>query len=67
MTLKAAALLALIGMILATILLAVSCVVSVAGFLHGVVSLAAMLAALIRLFAAVALAVFFFVFHKAQA
>ena len=67
MTLKAAAFLSLIGMILATILLAVSCVVSVAGFLHGVVSLAAVLSALIRLFAALTLAVFFYVFHNAQA
>ncbi len=67
MTVKTAALLALIGTILATLLLAVSCVVSVAGFLHGVVSLAEMLSALIRLFAALTLAVFFYVFHNAQA
>jgi len=67
MTLKNAALVALVGMILLTIPSAVRCVVNVAGFLHGVVSLAAMFSALIRLFAALTLAVFFFVFHKAQA
>jgi hypothetical protein len=67
MTLKNAAFVALIGTILLTILLAVSCVVSVAGFLHGVVSAASMLAALIRVFATLSLAVFFYVFHKAQA
>ena len=67
MTLKAAALLSLIGMILVTILAAVSCVVSVSGFLQGVVSAASMLAALIRAFATLTLAVFFYVFHKAQA
>jgi hypothetical protein len=67
MTLKNAALLALVGMILLTILLAVGCIVSVTGFLGGVVSAAAMLASLIRVFAALTLAVFFFSFHKAQA
>jgi hypothetical protein len=67
MTLKNAALLAMVGMILLTILLAVGCIVSVTGFLRGVVSAAAMLSALIRLFAALCLALFFYVFHKAQA
>jgi hypothetical protein len=67
MTLKNAALLALVGMILLTILLAADCIVSVMGFLGGVVSAAAMLAALIRVFAALTLAVFFYAFHKAQA
>jgi hypothetical protein len=67
MTLKNAALLALVGMILLTIVLAAGCIVSVTGFLSGVVSAVAMLASLIRVFAALTLAVFFFVFHKAQA
>ena len=40
MTLKNAARLALIGMILLTILSAVACIVSVTGFLNGVVSAA---------------------------
>ena len=66
MTLKNAALLALIGMILLTILLAAGCIVSVTGFLNGVVSAAAMLSSLIRVFAALSLAVFFYVFHKGQ-
>jgi hypothetical protein len=39
----------------------------VTGFLGGVVSAAAMLASVIRVFAALSLAVFFYVFHKAQA
>ena len=67
MTLKNAAFLALVGMILLTILLAAGCIVSVTGFLNGVVSAATMLASLIRVFATLTLAVFFFVFHKAQA
>jgi len=67
MTLKNAAFLALVGMILLTILLAAGCIVSVTGFLNGVVSAATMFASLIRVFATLTLAVFFFVFHKAQA
>jgi hypothetical protein len=67
MTLKNAAFLALVGMILLTILLAAGCIVSVTGFLNGVVSAATMLASLIRVFATLTLAVFFFVFNKAQA
>jgi len=67
MTLKNAAFLALVGMILLTILLAVGCIVSATGFLNGVVSAAAMLASVIRVFAALTLVVFFFIFHKAQA
>jgi uncharacterized Tic20 family protein len=67
MTLKNAAFLALVGMILLTVLLAAGCIVSVTGFLNGVVSAATMLASLIRVFATLTLAVFFFVFHKAQA
>ncbi|HXI38777.1 MAG TPA: hypothetical protein VNH83_02310 [Bryobacteraceae bacterium] len=66
MTLKNAAFVALIGTILLTILLAVSCGVSVVGFLRGVVSAASMLSAMIRVFATLSLAVFFYVFHKAQ-
>jgi hypothetical protein len=67
MTLKNAAFLALVGMILLTVLLAAGCIVSVTGFLNGVVSAATMFASLIRVFATLTLAVFFFVFHKAQA
>lgn len=67
MTLRSAALLALLGMILLTILLLAGWIVSLTGFLRGVVSAAAMLSALIRLFAALSLALFFYVFHKAQA
>ena len=66
MTLQNAAFLALVGMILLTILLAAGCIVSVTGFLGGVVSAAAMLASVIRVFAALSLAVFFHVFYKGQ-
>jgi hypothetical protein len=66
MTLKNAALLALFGMILLTILLAVSFVVSLTGFLGSVVPAMSLLASLIRLFAALSLVVFFYAFHKAQ-
>jgi hypothetical protein len=66
MRLKSAALLALVGMIFLTSLLAAGCIVSVTGFLRGVVSAVAMLSSLIRVFATLTLAVFFYVFHKAQ-
>ncbi len=67
MTLKSATLLALAGMILLTLLMAASFIISVTGFMHGVVSLSAVLSALIRLFATLSLAVFFYVFHRGQA
>lgn len=66
MTLKSAALLALVGTILLTILLASGCIVSVTGFLRGVVSAGAMLSSFIRVFATLTLVVFFYVFHNAQ-
>ena len=66
MRLKSAALLALVGMIFLTSLLAAGCIVSVTGFLRGVVSAVAMLSSLIRVFATLTLAVFSYVFHKAQ-
>ena len=67
MTLKSAALLALVGMILLTLLMAATFIISVTGFMHGVVSLSAVLSALIRLLAAMSLAVFFYVFNRGQA
>jgi len=66
MTLKSAALLALIGTSLLTIVLAVGFIVSLTGFLHGVVSAISLLASFIRVFATLTLAVFFWVFHKGQ-
>jgi hypothetical protein len=66
MTLKNAALLALVGMILLTIVVGVGFIVSLAGFLHGVVPAISLLASFIRALAALSLAVFFYVFHKGQ-
>jgi hypothetical protein len=66
MTLKNAALLALLGTILLTILLAMSFIASLTGFMRGVVPAMSLLAALIRVLATMSLAVFFWVFHKAQ-
>ena len=67
MTLKNAALLALVGMILLTIVLAVGFIISLTGFLSGVVPAVSLFASLIRLFGALSLAVFFWVFQKGQA
>jgi len=53
-------------MILLTILLAISCIVSLAVFLRCVVPAISLLASLIRAFATLSLAVFFWVFNKAQ-
>jgi uncharacterized membrane-anchored protein len=66
MTLKNAALLALIGMILLTIVVGVGFIVNLTGFLRGVVPAISLLASFIRVFATLSLAVFFWVFHKAQ-
>jgi len=66
MTLKNAALLALVGMILLTIVLAVGFIISLTGFLSGVVPAVSLFASLIRLFGTLSLVVFFWVFHKGQ-
>lgn len=66
MTLKNAALLALIGTLLHTILLALDLFRSFSGFLGDVVPLLALLRSFVNLMASFGLTVFFFVFHKAQ-
>jgi hypothetical protein len=66
MTLKNAALLALVGMILLTIVVGVGFIVSLKGFLRGVVPAIPLLASFIRLIATSSLAVFFWVFRKGQ-
>ena len=66
MTLKSAALLALIGTGLLTIVVGVAFIVSLAGFLRGVVPVVSLVASLIRLFATLSLAVFFWVFQKGR-
>ena len=66
MTLKNAALLALIGMVLLTVVVGVSFIVSLAGFLRGVVPAIPLLASFIRVIATLSLAVFFWVFWNRQ-
>jgi hypothetical protein len=67
MTLKTASLLALIGMLLLTILLAVDFLNTVLGILRGLLPALAFFRSLLYLFASLTLTVFFFVFGKAQA
>ena len=66
MTLKNAALLALIGTILATALLAFDLIFNVLNVLRGLVPAVMLFSSFIYAFGAFSLAVFFFVFHKAQ-
>jgi hypothetical protein len=67
MTLKNAALFALIGMLLLTILLLVGSITPVLNLAQGLIPLTTMLSSLIHSFAALAVTVFFYVFHKTQA
>jgi uncharacterized protein YybS (DUF2232 family) len=64
MTLKSAAFLALIGTLLATILLVYSFVFAVLNVMRGLIPLDTLLTSLIYAFASVTLTVFFYVFHK---
>jgi hypothetical protein len=66
MTLKNAALLAFIGSLLLTVLLAANFVNVVSAFMHDAAPLIDLLGSLIRLFAAVSAMVFFYVFNRAQ-
>ena len=66
MTLKSAALCALIGMILLTVLLAVGFIRDVVGLAAGVVAVVPVLISLIHLLASLGLTVFLYVFHNAQ-
>jgi hypothetical protein len=66
MTLKTAALLALIGMLLLTVLMAADFIKTVTGTMHDVVPAVALLRSLIYLLASLAVTVFFWVFQKAQ-
>jgi len=66
MTVKNAALLALIGTILVTALLAFDLIRNVLNVARGLVPAVALFSSLIYAFAALSVAVFFFVFHKAQ-
>ena len=66
MTLKNAALLALIGTILATALLTWDFIFNLLNVLRGLVPAVVLFSSLIYAFGAFSMAVFFFVFHKAQ-
>jgi len=66
MTLKSAALLALIGTILVTALLVWDLIFDVLNIRQGLVPAVVLLRAIIYAFGAVSLTVFFFVFHKRQ-
>jgi hypothetical protein len=66
MTLKSAALFALIGMVLLTVLLAVGFIRDLSAFMAGAIAAMALLISLIHLLASLSVAVFLWVFHKAQ-
>jgi hypothetical protein len=66
MNLKSAALLALIGMILLTVLVLAGFVSTVLGFLRDVIPAIALLTSLVHLFTSLSVLVFFYVFHRAQ-
>ena len=67
MTLKSAAFMALIGMLLLTVLLALGFIRDISGFMGGAVAAMAVLIPLIHLLASLGVAVFLYVFYKAQA
>jgi hypothetical protein len=66
MSLKNAALLALIGTLLLTVLLIVGFVTDVLNLSQGLIPAKTALSSLIHSFAGLTVTVFFFVFHKAQ-
>ena len=66
MSLKTAAFLALIGMILLTVLVTADFINTVTGIMHDVVPAMALLRSLVYLLASLTVTVFFWVFQKAQ-
>ena len=64
MNLKSAALLALIGTLLLTVLLAVDFIDTVFGVARGVIPATALVRSLVYLFAGLAVTVFFYAFNK---
>ena len=66
MSLKSAALFALVGMILLAVVLALGFIRDVSAFLSGAVSAMAVLVSLIHLLASLGVTVFLYVFHKNQ-
>jgi hypothetical protein len=66
MNLKTAALLALLGMILLTLLLAADFINTFSGVMRDLIPPVALFRSLVYLLASLSLAVFFYVFHRAQ-
>jgi hypothetical protein len=66
MSLKIAALLALIGTLLLTVLLVYGFITDVLNMSQGLIPATKVLSSLIHSFAALTVTVFFFVFHRAQ-
>ena len=66
MTLKQASLLAFIGTLLLSILLVVDLVLDALSLARGLIAAVTLLTSLIHAFAAVTVAIFFYVFHRAQ-
>ena len=66
MSLKNAALLALIGTILLTILVLAHFISTVLGVMHEIIPAMALLTSLVRLFACLGVLVFFYVFYRKQ-
>ncbi len=66
MSLKNAALLALIGTILLTLLAVANFISTVLGVLRDVIPAMALLTSLVRLFASLSVLVFFYVFYRTQ-
>jgi hypothetical protein len=66
MTLKNAALLALIGTILLTVLVLAHFISTVLGVMRGLIPAMALLTSLIHLFASLSVMVFFYVFYRTQ-
>ena len=66
MTLKSAALFALVGMILLTVVVALGFIRDISAFTAGAIAAMALLILLIHLLASLSVTVFLYVFHKAQ-
>ncbi len=66
MTLKNAALLALVGTLLLTIVLLVGLVTDILNVARGLIPVTTVLSSLINTFAVLTVTVFFYVFHKTQ-
>ena len=66
-TLKTAAFLALIGMLLLTILVSVDFILTLSGMLRDIVPAISLLTSLVHLLASVSVTVFFYTYYRAQA